>query len=314
MRNSASPWGKGYTGADYRRGLPKGTPDREGDIFIDTEHGIAYQLISGPRGDRRLRNLANGLIRVTSGFEDTLSKLRITPGAAFGVGAHEWKVNNVSEKQIDFEDAQGAQHSAPPAALAKQIQQERAAYARADEERRRARTERQGAVALVLKDAGVEYTAMAYDVNEERGGIVVKGIENRDALPDTLVILAEQDDAIIVGLKSEIEQSLDAKADKVLDEAEVPDLAADEALGEDELKAIYEPFIPLSKREPKKSRVELKTYIHAMDFGDCDEPFTIDDGWEIVEPVQYAMVPSADGSVFKATFVRYITLKRVVTE
>lgn len=209
------------------------------------------------------------------------------------------KVERMSEQKSD------------PKLSAHQIEEERQAYVAADEARRLARVVRRDAVKLALHDADVEWSSLAYDVNEERGGIVVKGIENRDALPDTLVILAEQDDAIIVGLKSEIEQALDAKADKVLDEVGVPDLAADEKLTDSKLNmTVIEPLnVPRSELGPLKPYTEIRTLVDT-DRGDGFIDYRIGEGWRVLS-VQYALFPHPGSKAIEdATHVRYITLKR----
>jgi len=324
MRSYAST-GKGYTGADYRKGLPKGVPNREGDLFIDAENGRAYRAIRGPRGDLRLVDVGNQLLTPLGSWEGTYRMQRVMVGQALRVGAREWKVIEVKDDTIKYTDEDGQPGEGKASDLAQTIEAERKAFIRADEERKRTKSQRRDTVKMALDDARVEYVALAYDVNEKRGGIVVKGIENRDALPKTLVVLADQADGVIVGLRSEIEQTVGVEMEQDLVDAGVPDLAGDEALTEEELNATV--IGPLNARpepisvkpdkglasEPKRTRIEISTLIstsHHSEFNDI----TIPDGWDFVS-VDYHTFTDGDAEYVRdVRHIRYITVQRVVSE
>lgn len=356
MRNSASPWGKGYTYKNYKAGLPKGVSNKPGDVLIDVDEGRAFRVVEGPGGSLRLLDIKAGMVSVVNGWEDLVTMRRVAPGETLCAGAREWKVTKVDENTISLTSENGEASQSNVVDLAAQIRAEVKAHHEADAARTREKARRRDAVKLILDDAKVEYTALYSDPLDDRAGVGIKGLEDREALPDALVVLADQADGVIVGLKSEIEQAMNTAAD----EAGVPDLAGDEALTEDGQERCSECGKPLNYNdddlcndcllgralrahgeleavsikpntlpsaanwlkeqkavgpgpEPKKSRVEISTLVSISHHGEFND-ITVPAGWDFVS-VDYRTFTDGDAEYVRdVRHIRYITLKRVVSE
>lgn len=254
--------GLGITGRHYRRGLPPGVKRKEGDIYI--AKGTAYKLIVGNDGKYALRDLTTSFESDAS-FDRTLSMIHVAPGERITIGEVAWDVISLVEDTVTVgvKTPQSTQvREVKALELSKEIQAAMDTVAQAASYRAGLRE----TVLRHLQAASVDYISLAYDTDRARDGIIVNGI-GKDDVPETLTLLAELPEAVVVTLKPAEDEATDTHTDVP---SEDPHMNSD-----------LPPVLVQLTPEKTKGEIEIKTLVQHLD--ESENAFSIPTGWKILD-------------------------------